>query len=86
VGNFGSGIIAAYDLASGRFDGLLRSANNRVLVIEGLWALRFGNTGAAAPPTTLFFTAGPADESHGLFGTLTPVGDPNATEDNHDDR
>jgi len=86
VGNFGSGTIAAYDLASGRFDGFVRSANNRVLVIDGLWALRFGNTGAAAPPTTLFFTAGPDDEHHGLFGTLTPVGDPNAAENDRDDR
>jgi len=86
VGNFGSGTIAAYDLASGHFDGLLRDANNRFLVIDGLWAIRFGNNGAAAPPTTLFFTAGPADESHGLFGTLLPVGDPNSAEDNGDDR
>jgi uncharacterized protein (TIGR03118 family) len=85
VGNFGSGTIAAFDLASGRFDGLLRDANNRFLVIDGLWALRFGNTGAAAPPTTLFFTAGPDDEHHGLFGTLTPVSDQNP-EDNGDDR
>ena len=23
-------------------------------------------------PDTLFFTAGPDDESHGLFGTITP--------------
>jgi hypothetical protein len=23
------------------------------------------------PTTTLFFTAGPDDESHGLFGTIT---------------
>ncbi|HWC16291.1 MAG TPA: TIGR03118 family protein [Terriglobales bacterium] len=85
VGNFGSGTIAAYDLASGRFDGLLRDANNKFLVIDGLWALRFGNTGAAAPPTTLFFTAGPDDEHHGLFGTLTPIGD-QSPEDNGDDR
>src|SRR5689334_12205850 len=86
VGNFGSGTIAAYDLASGHFDGLLRDANNRFLVIDGLWALRFGNGAGSGPSTTLFFTAGPDDENHGLFGTLLPVGDANAAEDNGDDR
>ena len=30
----------------------------------------FGN-GVTAPATTLLFTAGPDEESHGLFGTLT---------------
>jgi uncharacterized protein (TIGR03118 family) len=87
VGNFGSGTIAAYDLASGHLDGLLRDANNRFLAIDGLWALRFGNKTASQDfRTTLFFTAGPADESHGLFGTLLPVGDANAAEDNGNDR
>jgi len=87
VGNFGSGTIAAYDLASGRFDGLLRDANHRFLVIDGLWALRFGNGSVTQnePVTTLYFTAGPDDEHHGLFGTLTPVGD-QKPEDNGDDR
>jgi len=40
--------------------------------INGLWALGFGNNGAAGPATTLFFTAGMANEHHGLFGTITP--------------
>ena len=86
VGNFGSGTIAAYDLASGRFDGLLRDANHKFLVIDGLWALRFGNGSVTQnePATTLYFTAGPDDEHHGLFGTLTPVGD-QKPEDNGDD-
>jgi hypothetical protein len=43
------------------------------LKIDGLWALRFGNEGSAGPATTLFFTAGPDDETNGLFGTLTPI-------------
>ena len=38
--------------------------------IQGLWALRFGNGGAAGPRTSLFFTAGPDDEQHGLFGKI----------------
>src|SRR6185295_1261130 len=74
VGQFGSGEIAAYDLATGRFAGLMRQpGGNQPLVIEGLWALSFGNGGNAGPATTLFFTAGIDDEEHGLFGTLVPV-------------
>jgi hypothetical protein len=29
--------------------------------------------GSAGPYNTLFFTAGPDGETHGLFGTITPV-------------
>ncbi len=38
--------------------------------IDGLWAIAFGNGAAAGPTTTLFFAAGPGDESHGLFGKI----------------
>jgi hypothetical protein len=41
-------------------------------VIDGLWALQFGNGAAAGPASTLFFTAGPAQQTHGLLGTLVP--------------
>jgi len=71
VGNFGSGTIMTFD-ADGDFKGLLRDAHNRPVTIEGLWALAFGNGGRAGSPDTLFFTAGPDDESHGLFGELVP--------------
>jgi len=43
------------------------------VVIEGLWALALGNGGRGGVPWTLYFTAGPNDESHGLFGSLEPV-------------
>jgi uncharacterized protein (TIGR03118 family) len=72
VGQFGSGEIAAYDVATGAFLGKVRDkATDAVLAIDGLWALGFGNGAAAGPLNTLFFTAGPDDESHGLFGSLT---------------
>jgi len=29
--------------------------------------------GRASKSDTLYFTAGPGDETHGLFGTITPV-------------
>ena len=55
-----------------RFRGTLRNSYGKPVVIDGLWALRFGNDSAAGPSSTLFFTAGPNDESHGLFGAITP--------------
>lgn len=74
VGQFGSGEIAAYDVATGAFLGeVLKEGGAEALVIEGLWALSFGNGASAGPLNSLFFTAGPGDESQGLFGTLTAV-------------
>jgi uncharacterized protein (TIGR03118 family) len=70
IGNFGDGRINAFDPRSGRFLGPLRRRNGARLAIEGLWALQFGN-GVIGGPKTLLFTAGPAGESHGLFGELT---------------
>ncbi len=69
VGNFGSGQIVAYDRNSGEFLGFLHGARGP-LVIDGLWALAFGAGGSNGLPTELFFTAGPDDEQHGLFGKL----------------
>ena len=81
VGNFGDGRIHAYDPrldGQGRFQhrGPLHSTHGRPIRIEGLWALAFGNGANAGPKTTLFFTAGPFDEQHGLFGTLVVSGPP----------
>jgi uncharacterized protein (TIGR03118 family) len=75
IGNFGDGEISAFaPQPDGTFElvGQLRGADHKVISIDGLWALQFGK-GAPnnGPPTTLFFTAGPEDESHGLFGTIT---------------
>jgi uncharacterized protein (TIGR03118 family) len=72
IGNFGDGRINAYDPFSGDFLGALRNEHGQRLAIDGLWALEFGN-GMIGTPQTLLFTAGPADETHGLFGALTAV-------------
>jgi hypothetical protein len=40
--------------------------------IDGLWGLTFGNGGSGGPTNTLFFTAGPYGEGHGIFGAITP--------------
>lgn len=75
IGNFGDGVIQAMrELPDGSWDheGVIRDAHRLKVVIDGLWALQFGhgsaNNGAA---TTLFFTAGPNDETDGIFGSIT---------------
>jgi uncharacterized protein (TIGR03118 family) len=69
VGNFGDGRIHAYDARSGDFRGELRDERGRGIVIDGLWALRFGN-GVFGDPTDLVFSAGIDDEAHGLLGII----------------
>ena len=70
VGNFGDGRVNAFD-TSGNFIDQLFDPQGNPLTINRLWSLQFG-TGAAnnAPTDRLFFTAGIADESHGLFGFI----------------
>jgi uncharacterized protein (TIGR03118 family) len=68
IGNFGDGLIGAYDPSTGNLADLLRTTNGSPVAIDGLWGLAFGpGTGS----TTLYFAAGPDGEMHGLVGTLT---------------
>lgn len=69
IGNFGDGEISAFDPATGKLMGQLTDGKNPIHV-DGLWGLMFGNGAGAGDANTLFFTAGPDDESHGLFGML----------------
>jgi uncharacterized protein (TIGR03118 family) len=69
VGNFGNGHINAFDPNTGAHLGQLTQANGHAIVIDGLWALRFGN-GNAAKTGELLFSAGPNEESHGLLGKI----------------
>jgi uncharacterized protein (TIGR03118 family) len=73
VGNFRGGTIAAFNPLTGKFIGNMLDSGGAVVNIDGLWALAFGNGGASGPGSTLFFTAGPDNETNGLFGALTPV-------------
>lgn len=73
VGNFGDGHINAFNASTGAFLGPLRDGQGQTLVIDGLWGLIFGNGGQGGNANTLYFTAGPNGESHGLFGALTPA-------------
>jgi uncharacterized protein (TIGR03118 family) len=71
VGNFGNGQINAFD-SDGNFLGALRDSKGKPIVIDGLWKLTLGG-GAKSSSDTLYFTAGPNDETDGLFGTITPA-------------
>jgi uncharacterized protein (TIGR03118 family) len=76
----GSGTIAAYDLATGKFIGLVQDASGQPLSINGLWAISPGNSAApgsydhaGSPAAELYFSAGPDHGTGGLFGYLKPV-------------
>jgi len=72
IGNFGDGRISAFD-ASGNFIDYL-GTNGEPIEIEGLWAISYPPQGNAAykdARNRIYFTAGPDDEEHGLYGYLT---------------
>jgi uncharacterized protein (TIGR03118 family) len=71
VGNFGDGLINAFDATNGSPLGQLKDPDGEPIQIDGLWALQVGNGGAGGNSHTVYFTAGPFGESHGLFGSLT---------------
>jgi uncharacterized protein (TIGR03118 family) len=69
IGNFGDGRINVFN-NDGRFVDQLEDVHGKPLVIDGLWALTLGG-GRNSSPDTLYFSAGPNDETNGLFGTVT---------------
>jgi uncharacterized protein (TIGR03118 family) len=72
VGNFGDGFIHAFEPNSGAQRGTLRTAGGDPIRIDGLWGIAFGNGLHDQPTDTLFFAAGPDDETHGLYGRIDP--------------
>lgn len=70
VGNFGDGLINAYNVDTGAYLGTLQDANGKNIVIPGLWALLLGNGGNGGDKDSIFFTAGPSGEQHGLLGSI----------------
>jgi hypothetical protein len=71
VGNFGNGRVDAFDATNGSDLGQLTDPDGEPIQIDGLWGLKVGNNQAGGAGNTVYFTAGPFDESHGLFGSLT---------------
>ncbi len=70
VGNFGDGKINVFDPTTGAMQGTLSNNDGTPIVTNGLWALQFGNNLNSQPSNTLFYTAGPAAEAHGLYGRI----------------
>jgi len=64
IGNFGDGTINNYNPTTGAFIETISKADATPLQIDGLWDLLPLGTG-------VYFTAGIADEEHGLFGLIT---------------
>lgn len=75
IGNFGEGgaSINAFSPTNGASLGPLQDESGEGIEIDELWAIRFGNGGNGGDANTLYFTAGPAEEEHGLFGKLNPT-------------
>jgi uncharacterized protein (TIGR03118 family) len=70
VGMFGSGQIIVFDPVTLQLIGPLATPAGGGILIPELRALAFGNGGTAGPATTLYFTAGISDGTHGLFGRI----------------
>jgi uncharacterized protein (TIGR03118 family) len=70
VGNFGDGTISAFDRDTNAFLGQLLGPNAKPLFIDGLWGLIAGNGVGGGSAQSIYFSAGPSDESNGLFGVI----------------
>jgi uncharacterized protein (TIGR03118 family) len=73
IGNFGDGTINIFapngsSLATSM--GPVTVANGQTLAIPGLWSLVFGDGDSDKPLTTLFYTAGFADQTDGVLGSI----------------
>ena len=66
VGNFGSGVIDAFNPTTGAYLGQLKD-KGRPIAIDGLWAL------AAGPDGEVLFSSGPNGEANGLVGAIRPA-------------
>jgi uncharacterized protein (TIGR03118 family) len=83
VGNFGDGRIGVYEeRARNRwaYRGALRTPDQQILEVNGLWGLEFGNGASAGSEDALYFTAGPhswrdgsEEDVRGLFGSIVPA-------------
>jgi len=79
VANAGDGRISAFNEETGTYLGQLSGNDNLPISIDGLWSIAFRRlpaTGWMREPAfgmvQLFFTAGPNNQKHGLFGVIVP--------------
>jgi uncharacterized protein (TIGR03118 family) len=74
IGNFGDGTVNIFTpngTSLAMSVGALMVSNGGALSIPGLWSLAFGNGDPDKPATTLFYTAGFADQTDGVFGSIS---------------
>jgi uncharacterized protein (TIGR03118 family) len=78
VGNFGDGTIDAFDLSGQnlKLPEALKDSHGDPIAIDGLWGLIPGNGGNGGDPGSIYFSAGPDGETHGLFGVIAAVPEP----------
>jgi hypothetical protein len=81
IGNFGDSHVSAFDPTAGRFLSQLTDSRGQPLVLaagvtgvggntKGLCGIGFGGGRGGAGSRTLFFAAGPCDETDGVFGMV----------------
>lgn len=69
--NISRGRIDAFDPNSGAYLGFLKDASGKAIEIDGIWAIQFGHDGGPnGAHNQLFFTAGPDNYGHGIFGMI----------------
>jgi uncharacterized protein (TIGR03118 family) len=69
--NVNTGAINAYNPITGQFVGIVRDSNGDVIHIDQLWGIAFGDgAGSNGNTNQLYFTAGPDNNSAGLFGVI----------------
>jgi uncharacterized protein (TIGR03118 family) len=78
IGNFGDGMINVYDPKTFAYLGQLVDTTGKPLVYASLWELLTGGTAVAGTTSvsggdtsTVYFTAGLTNETHGLFAGIT---------------
>lgn len=72
IGNFGDGMINVFDPKTYAFVGQMIDGTGKPLVYLSLWDLIAGNTPiSGGDSSTVYFTAGLKNESHGLFAGIS---------------
>lgn len=70
VQNVGGTLYVIYTAKTGAFQGALTDTNGNAIIIPGLWGLIAGNGGNGGAAGSVYFAAGGANETSGLFGRL----------------
>ena len=68
--NTATGTIHGFNPTTGKYVGVMKDINGKVIIFPGLWGIEFGGGSAAnGHVNQAFFTAGPSD-TNGVFGVI----------------